>query len=146
MIPRARPAGPVPLSMSGLIPFTKGKGYALGYLLHELKADIGESGYDGFFVFDADNIIAPNFVNEMNKVFDTGDYQALTSYRNSKNFADNWISAGYGLWFMREARFLNFPRNAHRYQLCHFGHRIPDLGGSGTAERRLALSSAHRGY
>ena len=46
----------------------------------------------------------------MNKVFDTGDYQALTSYRNSKNFADNWISAGYGLWFMREARFLNFPR------------------------------------
>ena len=88
----------------------KGKGYALGYLLHELKADIGESGYDGFFVFDADNIIDPNFVNEMNKVFDTGDYQALTSYRNSKNFADNWISAGYGLWFMREARFLNFPR------------------------------------
>ena len=88
----------------------KGKGYALGYLLHELKADIGESGYDGFFVFDADNIIDPNFGNEMNKVFDTGDYQALTSYRNSKNFADNWISAGYGLWFMREARFLNFPR------------------------------------
>lgn len=43
----------------------KGKGYALGYLLHELKADIGESGYDGFFVFDADNIIDPNFVNEV---------------------------------------------------------------------------------
>ncbi|MBS4785070.1 MAG: glycosyltransferase family 2 protein [Clostridiales bacterium] len=88
----------------------KGKGYALGYLLHELRADVGESGYDGFFVFDADNIIDPNFVAEMNKVFDTGEYQALTSYRNSKNFADNWITAGYGLWFMREARYLNFPR------------------------------------
>ena len=32
------------------------------------------------------------------------------SYRNSKNFGANWISAGYGLWFLREARFLNFPR------------------------------------
>ncbi len=88
----------------------KGKGYALGYLLQKLRADVGESGYDGFFVFDADNIIDPNFVSEMNKVFDTGEYHALTSYRNSKNFADNWISAGYGLWFMREARYLNFPR------------------------------------
>ena len=88
----------------------KGKGYALGYLLHELKADIGESGYDGFFVFDADNIVDANFVAEMNKVFDTGHYAALTSYRNSKNFSTNWISAGYALWFMREARFLNFPR------------------------------------
>ena len=88
----------------------KGKGFALGYLLHELRADVGESGYDGFFVFDADNIVDENFVAEMNKVFDTGDYAALTSYRNSKNFADNLISAGYGLWFMRETRFLNFPR------------------------------------
>ena len=88
----------------------KGRGFALGYLLHELRADVGESGYDGFFVFDADNIVDENFVAEMNKVFDTGDYAALTSYRNSKNFADNWISAGYGLWFMRETRFLNFPR------------------------------------
>ena len=88
----------------------KGKGFALGYLLHELRADVGESGYDGFFVFDADNIVDENFVAEMNKVFDTGDYAALTSYRNSKNFADNWISAGYGLWFMRETRFHNFPR------------------------------------
>ena len=88
----------------------KGTAFALGYLLHELRADVGESGYDGFFVFDADNIVDENFVAEMNKVFDTGDYAALTSYRNSKNFADNWISAGYGLWFMRETRFLNFPR------------------------------------
>ena len=57
----------------------KGKGFALGYLLHELRADVGESGYDGFFVFDADNIVDENFVAEMNKVFDTGDYAALTS-------------------------------------------------------------------
>lgn len=46
----------------------------------------------------------------MNATFDSGHFAALTSYRNSKNFGANWISAGYGLWFLREARFLNFPR------------------------------------
>ncbi|MGO5096924.1 glycosyltransferase family 2 protein [Agathobaculum sp. LCP25S3_E8] len=87
-----------------------GKGYALDYLFHHIFEDYGEKTYDGFFVFDADNLVDPQFVREMNKMFDTGEYTALTSYRNSKNFCDNWISAGYALWFLREARFLNRPR------------------------------------
>ena len=40
-------------------------------------------------------------------MYDTGEYSALTSYRNSQNFCANWISAGYALWFLRESRFLN---------------------------------------
>ena len=88
-----------------------GKGYALDYLFHQLTEE-GKNDYDGYFVFDADNYVDPNFVKEMNTVFDTGKYAALTSYRNSKNFGTNWISAGYGLWFLREARFLNAPRMA----------------------------------
>ena len=87
-----------------------GKGYALDWLFKRIFADKGKQTYDGFFVFDADNLVDPNFVREMNKMFDTGEYAALTSYRNSKNFCDNWISAGYALWFLREARFLNRPR------------------------------------
>ena len=51
----------------------------------------------------------PNFVLEMNKVYDQGGYGAITCYRNSRNFGANWISAGYAIWFLREARFLNFP-------------------------------------
>lgn len=78
-----------------------GKGYALDYLFHHIFDDYGEATYDGFFVFDADNLVDPQFVREMNKMFDTGEYAALTSYRNSKNFCDNWISAGYALWFLR---------------------------------------------
>ena len=70
----------------------------------------GKDVYDGYFVFDADNYVDPDFVKEMNATFDSGHFAALTSYRNSKNFGANWISAGYGLWFLREARFLNFPR------------------------------------
>ena len=87
-----------------------GKGYAMDWLFHRIFEDKGEQTYDAFLVFDADNLVDPNFVREMNKMFDTGEYAALTSYRNSKNFCDNWISAGYALWFLREARFLNRPR------------------------------------
>jgi cellulose synthase/poly-beta-1,6-N-acetylglucosamine synthase-like glycosyltransferase len=86
----------------------KGKGYAMDYLFRRLKTE-GRDGYDAYLVFDADNLVDPNFVAEMNKVFDKG-YDAVTCYRNSKNFGDNWISAGYSVWFLREARFLNFPR------------------------------------
>ena len=45
----------------------------------------------------------------MNKVFDSG-YKVVTSYRNSKNYDTNWITAGYSLWFIREAKYLNNPR------------------------------------
>jgi len=87
-----------------------GKGYALDYLFKHIFEEQGEDAYDAFFVFDADNIVDPQFVREMNKMYDTGEYSALTSYRNSQNFCANWISAGYALWFLRESRFLNRPR------------------------------------
>ena len=85
-----------------------GKGYALHFLLGKIY----ESGarYDGFFVFDADNLLDPHFVTEMNKAFSSG-HRVVTSYRNSKNFGDNWITAGYGLWFLRESEYLNCPRD-----------------------------------
>ena len=88
-----------------------GKGYALDYLFRRLHTE-GRDDYEGYFIFDADNYVDPSFVAEMNKTFDRGDYAAITCYRNSKNFGENWISAGYGLWFLREARFLNAPRMA----------------------------------
>lgn len=42
-------------------------------------------------------------------MFDSG-YKVVTSYRNSKNYDTNWITAGYSLWFIREAKYLNNPR------------------------------------
>ena len=87
-----------------------GKGYAMDWFFHKLEEQGKGELYDGYFVFDADNIVDPAFVREMNNVFDSGDYAAITCYRNSKNYASNWISAGYSLWFLREARFLNFAR------------------------------------
>lgn len=88
-----------------------GKGYALEYLLDRLSEEGKLASYDGYFVFDADNILQKNYVEEMNRVFRAG-YQVVTSYRNSKNFGANWISFGYGLWFLHEAELLNKGRMA----------------------------------
>ena len=104
-----------------------GKGYALNWGLHRIwetcdeqqaeaqgrKADwvhgVEKCPYDAYFVFDADNILCSDYIEQMNNTFDAGA-PAATSYRNSKNFAANWISAGYGIWFLREARFLSQSR------------------------------------
>lgn len=86
-----------------------GKGYALHFLLTQIRDAWGDDYFDGFFVFDADNLLARDYVSRMNEAFGE-KYQIVTSYRNSKNYGDNWISAGYGLWFLRDAAFLNAPR------------------------------------
>ena len=86
-----------------------GKGYALDFLLGRIRKLHGDNHYDGFFVFDADNIVDRHFVSAMNETFSEG-CDVITCYRNSKNFASSWISASYSIWFLREARFLNFPR------------------------------------
>ncbi len=86
-----------------------GKGYALDYLTERITEDYGEDCFDGYFVFDADNLLDKNYITEMNRTFSDG-YNITTSYRNSKNYGDNWISAGYALWFLREAMYLNRPR------------------------------------
>ena len=86
-----------------------GKGYALDALLKEIKKDY-PSGFDGYFVFDADNILAEDFIENMNRTFAEG-YDIVTCYRNSKNYGSNWISAGYALWFIKDSRFLNLPRS-----------------------------------
>ena len=86
-----------------------GKGYALNFLLKRISQCYYPEMFDGFFVFDADNILEPDYIAEMNKTFCEG-YNIVTGYRNSKNYADNWISAGYSLWFLRESQYLNRPR------------------------------------
>lgn len=96
-----------------------GKGYALTYLLDRMNESGDSQRYDAFFVFDADNKLDPHYVEEMNKAFQSG-FRILTSYRNSVNLSDNWVSSGSALWFIRESRFLS----ASRMRLgtsCHVG-------------------------
>lgn len=86
-----------------------GKGYALDWMFKLIKEEHADKHYEAYIIFDADNILDPNYIAEMNKVFDNG-YRIITSYRNSKNFDSNWITAGYSLWFLREAKYLNNAR------------------------------------
>ncbi len=86
-----------------------GKGYALNFLYKKIVEQFGADAFDAFVVLDADNILAPQYLAEMNKTFSAG-YEVCTSLRNSKNYGDNWISAGYALWFLRESEYLNHAR------------------------------------
>ena len=86
-----------------------GKGYALEALMNHIREDYPE-GFDGYFVFDADNILEHDYVEQMNRKFSDG-HEIVTGFRNSKNFGDNWISAGNALWFMWDSQYLNYPRH-----------------------------------
>ena len=86
-----------------------GKGYVLNFLLHKLRS-LGLS-YDAYIVLDADNILDPGFIAAMCGCAEQV-HDIVTCYRNSKNYGDNWISAGIGLWFLRESRYLNGARAA----------------------------------
>ena len=86
-----------------------GKGYALEYLLARLDEDYGKGAFDAFVVFDADNLVEPNFLTEINKTHSDG-YEVVVGYRNTKNYGDSWVSAGYGLWYLRDSVILNGAR------------------------------------
>ncbi len=86
----------------------KGKSWVMDYGFNRILDEYGDR-YEAFFVFDADNIVSPDYTRKMNDAFDAG-YLVCTSYRNSKNFDSSWISAAYAIWFIREAKFLNNAR------------------------------------
>ena len=108
-----------------------GKGYAISELLRHIRNDYPK-GFDGYLVFDADNILSPCFISEINKKMSDG-YDIITSYRNSKNYSDNWISSGYAIWFLRESRFLNGARDIIGSS-CH-------VSGTGFMFSRAVLES-----
>ena len=60
-------------------------------------------------MFDADNILEHDYIEQKNRTFSDG-HEIVTSLRNSKNFADNWVSAGNSLWFLWDSKYLNYPR------------------------------------
>lgn len=86
------------------------KGYALEFLYSHIDEDYGLESFDGFFVFDADNLLAADFVEEMNKAFAVGN-DMVTSYRNTKNFDTNWISSAYGIHFYNNTLTKHRPRS-----------------------------------
>jgi len=85
----------------------KTKGYALDWFL---KQKIEENApYDAFFIFDADNIVHPDFIKNMNKKLCQGE-DVVQGYRDIKNPTDSWITAGYALFYWSMHRFYHLAR------------------------------------
>ena len=86
-----------------------GKGYALDYLLQRIEAAGTLDEYDAFLIFDADNLLCPDYITNINRVCSDG-YDAFCGFRNSKNYAKNWLSAGSALWYLHDSVHLNASR------------------------------------
>ncbi len=130
------------------------KGYALQFLIENIKQDYGIEHYDAYIVFDADNLLAPDYISRMNDAFDEGN-KIICSYRNTKNFKTNWISASYALHYLRtirtEHRGRSYLRMATRIQGTGFlvaneiikdGWKYTSL----TEDRALSADAVVQGY
>lgn len=90
-----------------------GKGYALTEFFRHIDKCYGLEAYEGYFFFDADNMIENDFISKMNDLFDNG-FEIVTGYRNTKNYNAGWVASTSGTWFLRDCVFMNKPRMKFR--------------------------------
>ena len=85
-----------------------------GDVLNDAFLKISQSGaaYDAICVFDADNLVHPDFLSEMNQALAAGAVIGQC-YRDSKNPADTGIAGSSAIYFWMLARFFNRARWAH---------------------------------
>ncbi|BBB93061.1 MAG TPA: glycosyltransferase family 2 protein [Methylomusa anaerophila] len=74
----------------------KGKGYALEWMFEKLFQS--KRQYEAVVIFDADNLVDPNFLLEMNSRLCKGE-RVIQGYLDAKNPNDTWISATFALSF-----------------------------------------------
>ena len=89
------------------------KGFALQFLFENIRKDYGIDAFEGYFVFDSDNLLNADYVTRMNEAFDEGE-KIITSYRNTKNFDENWIASTYALHWLRSIRTRHRARSVLR--------------------------------
>lgn len=89
------------------------KGFALEFLFDRIEEDYRRASFEGYFVFDADNLLQTDYISKMNDAFDSGE-KIITSYRNTKNFDENWIASTYALHWIRSIRCNHRARSVLR--------------------------------
>lgn len=77
-------------------PARQRKGYALDEALNQILPQ--HKSYDAYFIFDADNRLAPDYFEKIFASYRAG-YQLATGYRSSKNANENVIAAVSTLTF-----------------------------------------------
>lgn len=83
----------------------KSKGDVLKYTFKKLK----KKDYDAYIVFDADNIVHPDFLKLMNNTYQSG-YKVAQGRKDVKNLEDNWLSSSYALFHYIQNFFFNRSR------------------------------------
>lgn len=86
------------------------KGFALQFLFENIRKDYGIEAFEGYFIFDSDNLLNKDYVSRMNDSFDAGE-KIITSYRNTKNFDENWVASTYALHWLRSIRMRHRTRS-----------------------------------
>ena len=69
-----------------------------------------DNDFDAYFIFDADNVLSPTYISELNKSFDCG-YQLGLGFRNSKNWNSSWVAAGCAALFIGMNTYQNKCRS-----------------------------------
>ena len=130
------------------------KGFALKYLFDRIEEDYGRQSFEGYFIFDADNLLKSDYITRMNEAFDSGE-KIITSYRNTKNIDDNWISASCALHWLRSIRFnhrarsvFNLATNIQGTGFLFAGELVKDgwKYTSLTEDRAFTADSVVQGY
>ncbi len=85
-----------------------GKGYALDALLSHIRQDAPDA-YDGYFIIDADNVLAPDYVERMHEAFCAG-HEIVSGYHNTRNMDGSVFTLGQAVMFLTQNRFFNYPR------------------------------------
>ncbi len=108
------------------------KGYALDDVIKEII--INKKHYDAYFIFDADNILEENYIEEMQKSIDKG-YDIGISYRNTKN-SSSLVAASSALTFSMINTLGNTLKNKYTNNLTISGtgyyikgHLVEEWGG-----------------
>jgi cellulose synthase/poly-beta-1,6-N-acetylglucosamine synthase-like glycosyltransferase len=89
----------------------RGKGHALKWAFETvLFSDNGYNKYDAAVIFDADNLVAKDFLLEMNNKLCAG-HKVVQGYIDSKNPNDSWITMGYSISFWSVNRLFQSARS-----------------------------------
>jgi len=88
-------------------PVKRGKGFSLEWMFKKIFEM--EVKYDAVCVLDADNLVSPNFLMEMNKQLCMG-HKVIQGYLDSKNPSDSWISGNNSIAFWVSNRLFQLPR------------------------------------
>ena len=81
-----------------------------GDALRQAFARLTATGkYDAYCVFDADNLVHPDFFHQVNNAFCAG-CDAAQGFRDSKNPFDSWLSGGTTVFYWFMSRVFNESR------------------------------------